>query len=492
MAEMTLTISASPETALHRWTARLVRPTSRRISLLNWFVQFAILLVIIFFQGINSAHGTFTMQLPPTRMAEIFGYSDAGSYLQAAQNLVANGRILPEWAWVYNLWPPGMVWLDALVLRLSPIDFGVTIGLLTALVWSIVLAILTRPFVRSLKLLFLILVVEVLVLGTSPFESWMLDEGLMYADGLATGFFLLGLALLVNRVRVRGSMSLWVRDGILAGVTFAAAIYLRSSYLLVPWAIGGTAALVVIIALVPRHKHKTQRGGIRSQAAMLLAASLSVLLLMQPYLSFVQQTMGRTQFVVTESLVFSDAWQNTATDNVPEWLLSSGSDLGCSIDQVTCTEFSDAEAAGNPASPDEFRNALVKSVLTHPVAYVENRALFLPKQWFGDEMASYGHVVTDYTTGPVSQSASDSLNPPQGLLYLILLGLAAGASVVLAKRGQWALLIVPVLALGLLAPFAIAHIEVRYLIPIKLIGLLAPMLLLILINSRTAAWRWLK
>jgi hypothetical protein len=479
-------------TAARRWIHNHVHPTSRRFAVLNWAIQFALLLVIIFFQGVNSAHGTFTMQLSPTRMAQIFGYSDAGSYLQAAQNLVANGRILPEWAWVYNLWPPGMVWLDALVLRLSPLAFGVTIGVLTALVWSVVLALLTRPFIRSLRLLSVVIIVELLVLGTSPFQSWMFDEGLLYADGLAAGLFLLGLAVLVNRVRVRGTMSLWVRDGILAGIAFAGAIFLRSSYLLVPWAIGATAVLVVIIAIAARLKHKTRRGDIRSQAAMLVATSLSVLLLMQPYLTFVQQTMGRSQFVTTESLFYEYAWQDSATEDVPEWLLSSGSDLGCSIDPATCVRFRDDKAAGHPATADELRNALVTSILSHPVAYVGNRAYFLPKQWFGDEMASYTHVKTDYSTGKVTQSASDSLNPPQGLFYLIMLLAAAAAAIVLARRGQWALLIVPVLAAGLLAPFAIAHIEVRYLIPIKLIGLLAPMLLLILRDSRTAAWRRLK
>ncbi|TFC01224.1 hypothetical protein [Cryobacterium mannosilyticum] len=484
---MTTTVPELGGTGLRRFVMRQLQPTPLRLAVVNWIAQFTLLMIISFFQGVNTAHGNFTMQLAPARMAQIFGFSDAGSYLQAAQNLVANGRILPEWQWVYNLWPPGMVWLDALVLRLSPISFGVTIGLITALIWSAVLSVLTRPFITGLKLLAVVLSIEVLILGTSPFQSWMFDEGLMYADGLATGFFLLGLALIVDRVRVGGLLSVWIRDGILAGVAFAGAIFLRSSYLLAPWAISATAVLVVIIALVARRRHQPQRGDISSQAAMLVAASLSMLLLMQPYLTFVQQTMGRSQLVTTESLFYEYAWQDPTTEDVPEWLLSSGSALGCSIDPVTCARFRDDKAAGHPASADELRNALVVSVLTYPASYVGNRAYFLPKQWFGDEMASYAHVDTDYSKGTVSQSASDGLNPPQGIFYLILLGIAAGVAIVLARRGQWALLIVPVLAVGLLAPFAIAHIEVRYLIPIKLIGLLAPMLLLILRGRRTTA-----
>jgi len=61
-----------------------------------------------------------------------------------------------------------------------------------------------------------------------------------------------------------------------------------------------------------------------------------------------------------------------------------------------------------------------------------------------------------------------------------LLIAAFGASIRLAARGRWSALVVPLTALALLAPFAIVHVEVRYLIPLKMLALLAPMLLLLL------------
>ena len=115
----------------------------------HWLVQFVVVLVFIFFQGLNSPHSLVTLQLSPQRMAQIFGLGDAGSYLNTSLSLIATGHTTQEWAWVMNGWPAGMVWLDAGIIRFSTLDYGVTLGLITALLWSAALAIRTWPFLRG-------------------------------------------------------------------------------------------------------------------------------------------------------------------------------------------------------------------------------------------------------------------------------------------------------------------------------------------------------
>ena len=456
---------------------RLSGPRSRITG--HWLVQFVVVLVFIFFQGLNTPHGLVTLQLAPKRMAQIFGFSDQGSYLQAAMSLIATGHNTQQWAWVLNLWPPGMVWLDAGIIRFSPLDYGVTIGLITALLWSTTLALLTWPFMRGVKPTLVVLLLELAILGTSPFQSWMFDEGLFYADGLAAGSFLLGLALIVNRVRSTAPVPIWIRDGIYVGIAFAVAIYLRAAYQLVPWAL---AALALVIAgmIIVKKIRRQPPGDLGRQAILLMVGALTIPILMQPYTAFVQQDRGRTQFVMTQDLVYEGAWKSDQLDTVPQWGLDGGSTLGCDIDPGECALIHRAKSGGKVFTPGELRHALVEAIVAHPLQFVGNRVSYVARQWFADELGSYFHEKSDYKSGPGSYSSSDNLNPGQGLLYLVLLIAAIAAGCILALRGRWALLIVPVMALAILAPFAIVHVEVRYLIPLKLIGLLAPILMLML------------
>jgi len=445
----------------------------------HWLTQFAVVTIFVFFQGLNTPHGLVTLQLAPQRMAQIFGFSDQGSYLQAALNLVATGKNTPQWAWVLNLWPPGMVWLDAGIIRFSPLDYGVTIGLITALLWSATLAVLTWPFMRGVKPALVVLVVELAILGTSPFQSWMLDEGLFHADGLAAGSFLLGLALIANRLRSAAPIQVWIRDGIYVGIAFAAAIYLRASYQLVPWALAVLAVAIGGMILVKRMR-RLPTLDLGRQAILLGCAALTVPILMQPYTAFVQQDRGRTQFVMTQELVYANVWKSRPLDAVPQFMVDGGSTLGCDIDPRECAVIHQGELEGRVFTPEELRDALSRAIITHPLQFVGNRVSHVTEQWFADEVGSYSHAPTSYNSGPISFSASNNLNPGQGLLYLVLLIAAIVAAGILAVRGRWALLIIPVMALAILAPFAIVHVEVRYLIPLKLIGLLAPILILML------------
>jgi hypothetical protein len=446
-----------------------------------WLIQFVVVLVFIFFQGLNTPHGLVTLQLAPEQMVRmpIFAAGDQGSYMRAALNLVATGQNTPEMAWVLNLWPPGMVWLDAAIIRFSPLDYGVTIGFITALLWSTTLSLLTWPFMRAVKPALVVLLVELAILGTSPFQSWMFDEGLFYADGLAAGSFLLGMALIVNRVRSAAPVQVWIRDGIYVGIAFAAAIYLRASYQLVPWAL---AALALAIAgmIVAKRIRGLPSGDLGRQAILLICAALTIPILMQPYTAFVQQDRGRTQFVMTQDLVYAGVWKSPQLDSIPQWALDGGTTVGCDIDPGECALIHRAQSAGKVYTPGELRHALFQAIVNHPLEFVGNRVSYVSEQWFADEIGSYFHQKADYKSGPGSYNSSDNLNPGQGLLYLVLLIAAIVAAFKLAARGRWALLIIPLMAVALLAPFAIVHVEVRYLIPLKLIGLFAPILVLML------------
>lgn len=448
-------------------------------SFANWIFQVLLVGSFLFFLGANTPHGSITLGMSPAKLIEILGISDAGSYLGAANDLATHNTNSPEWAWVLNLWPPGMVWLDALIIKYSPTDFAVTFAITLSLIWGTALSLISRPFLRSWKTAFIVVVLELLVLGTSPFQSWMFDEGLLYADGLAAGLLLIGAAIAANRAReTQVHWNVWVRDGLYVGLVFAGAVYLRSSYQALPLVLGGFAFVVLLIILF-------QKKGAHSplnlkQLIFLSVASLTTAVLLLPYTAYLVTERDRYALVTTQQLAFQSSWRSTETGS-PQWLTTAGASIGCELDAVRCHEFYELEQAGTPASAEQLQDAYVEAVVENPLLFLGLKARYFGQQWFGDELSTYSFSPSKYDKPPYGVNASLNQNVPQGLFYAVTMLVTMVGSIVLMSRRKLFISGIPlVMALSFIAPFAIAHFEVRYLIPLKLLGLLAPVVVLTL------------
>lgn len=417
--------------------------------------------------------------MSPLKLIEIFGTSDAGSYLGAAYDLVTHNTNSPEWAWVLNLWPPGMVWLDALILKFSPMDFAITFAILLSLVWGTALSLVSRPFLRSWKASFIVVVLELLVLGTSPFQSWMFDEALLYADGLAAGLLLIGAAIAARRARnTLVHWNFWVRDGIYIGLVFAGAVYLRSSYQALPIALGGFALVVLVLALFQRQDPRRTQSF--KQLLLLSVATVTTSLLLLPYTAYLVTERNRYSFVTTQELVFQSVWRSVETGS-PQWLATAGATIGCDLDAANCQKFYELEKSGAPATADQLQGAFVDAVAKNPLLFLGLKARYFGQQWFGDETSAYSFVPSDYDKAPYGTNSSLNQNVPQGLFYAVIMLVTFIGSIILVFRRKLYISAVPlVMALSFIAPFAIAHFEVRYLIPLKILGLLAPIVVLTL------------
>jgi hypothetical protein len=433
-----------------------------RLAVLGfWAFNVALVAGLLFYAGLNTAHGAITLQLAPEKMAVLFGGSDAGSFLSASLDQVNGGALGPAWVWVLNLWPPGMVWLEGIILRFSPLDFGVTYALVVALVWGTALCLVSWPFLRGYRSLIAIFLVELLVLGTSPFQSWMFDEALFYADGLAAGLLVIAVAVLAHRSWARGPIHLWIRDGVLSGIAFAAVMYFRSSFQLVPWAMGVLLFILLVVAFARRKK--TNAPWLLRQALILGVVLGTLGLMLQPYITYLAQTQNRIAMVVTEDLVFAGIWR-APQDNVPSWVKDSGGTIGCDIDPQRCQELYALRVSGHEVSQAEYRSSFVNSVLKHPDRYISERFSLLTRQWGADEFSSY--------------SSNENQNPAQGAFFFLTVLGALIASVLLARKGNFAILVLPAICIAVMLPMGVSGVEVRYFIPLKMMALLAPMLVL--------------
>ena len=426
-----------------------------------WVLNVALVAGLLFYGGLNTLHGSISLQLSPEKIAEILGQNDAGSFLNAALDLVKHGTLSSNWTWVLSLWPPGMVWLEGAIIKFSPFDFGVSFALVLSLVWGTALSLVSWPFLRGYRSLIGIFLAELLILGTSPFQSWMFDEALFYADGLAAGFLVIAVAILAHRSWARGPIHLWIRDGVLSGIALAAVMYFRSSYQLVPWAMG--ALLVSILVLAVARRKKTNSRWLLQQALILGVVLGTLGLMLQPYITYLAQTQNRTAMVVTEDLVFAGIWR-APQDNVPSWVKNTGGTVGCNIDPQRCDELYALRVSGHEVSQAEYRSSFVNSVLKHPDRYASERLSLLTRQWGADESASY--------------SANENENPAQGTFFFLMMLGAVVASVVLARKGNFAMLVLPAICIAVTLPMGVSGVEARYFIPLKTMALLAPMLVL--------------
>lgn len=444
-----------------------------------WSTQFLLFLSVIFFSGANTPHGLVTLGLNPTKMAQIFGWSDQGSYLSAALDLIKNGQVTGDFQWVLNLWPPGMVWLDALLIRFSPLNFGTSIGLLTCLLWATAGFVLLKPFSRNRKLYLAIILLELLILSTSPFQEWMFDEGLFYADGMSAGLLLIALGLAASRFRGESSIHLWVRDGVFVGLLLAGAVYFRSSYQFIPWAVALSLFISVMILTVQKLRGSSPSTMNIRQPLFFLVSMVCLLLTLQPYWTYVSEVKHRSSFVMTEDLFYESVWKQSS-DDVPQWLLTAGSNFGCNLDPITCKEFAEMRQIGQTIEISTYREHLFKSVIENPAKYIELRASTLWQQWLGNEVDSYYYQPADYESGSVSTSSTLNQNPASGYFYLATFISFVYLCLALIFRKKFEYLFFLLIALALIAPLGLAQIEVRYLIPIKLLGLLSPVLFLTL------------
>jgi hypothetical protein len=426
--------------------------SQRRLLLASVAAHSALVALVLFYGGLDAHHGAVTLGMSPQDMVAAYGSGDAGSYLKAAIALAQHGRVPPDSWWVLNLWPPGMVWVDALAVAFSPFPLGATVALALSAVWGVALALLTWPLVRRRRWLLGVAVAELLVLATWPFESWMLDDGLMYADGFAAGFLLIGLAVIVHRTLNSGPLRLWFRDGLLAGAATAGSVYFRASNNLIPVALLGLAGLLILALLIRRVRHAAPSPTVQANAVLTATAAFTTILLMVPYGALIFHREHRLQFVNTQDLLYAVSWQYTDPTPLPQWLLDAGDPLGCNLDPRQCEKFI---AQDPPPSAQELRDALFDAIREHPGRWISLRLDTLVRQWF--------------TFDP---------NPAEGYAYLALLLAGLAASLALAWRGRWALLMVPLAAVALLGPFSFVHVEERYLIPVKLLGLLTPTLAL--------------
>jgi hypothetical protein len=158
------------------------------------------------------------------------------------------------------------------------------------------------------------------------------------------------------------------------------------------------------------------------------------------------------------------AWIDQSDPIWPIWYSQAGPGVACTIDPTKCTS---VHAKFGPyleiATPSDLKEITFRSITDNPREFLENRLTYILGGWFAAEI----------DTDRVEVRRDHAL--AQGIVFLISIFALLYFSVYKAikTKGADLLLLIPAMLLTLSLPFAIMHIEVRYLLPIKIFGLLS-------------------
>ena len=443
---------------------------SRFAPALVFISAFLISLVYGLWRALPSGAATLFYGLPAdSRIAALLprlGLSDSGSYLWAAVDL-QDGVMSNAYIWVLNLWPPGIPYVLATLIKIGEGDSPV-IGMVIVIctLWATVFATLATILVPRGG--YLITAIFSVFWFVSPiFTAWTIRDGILGSDGLATAVGTLVAIGLVTATRPSlGMRARFVLFGAL-GVGLAALAYLRILWFYtVPLALGAllvVALLALGVALIRGHLSslRRHRAGI-GQWAVLGAIFIG---LCTPWTIYVATTLhpGNPSWSMGD-YQWAQLWQPTETLEAAGagFLVAGGGNWPCELAPQRCAQINDAETA--TAAPyggsegmtfSEFRQEALLVAVTKPLDFIVDRVGVTLRSWLSVPGASVG------TFGNIGF----------GLMTLAGFGLAVGILIVLGvRRHSTAIFLLMIFAVNV-GVIWLTHFETRYLVPLQAMSL---------------------
>jgi hypothetical protein len=289
-------------------------------------------------------------------------------FATTAVDIATNGSVSSSNNWVLNLWPPGFVFLEALIIKIFGLEAPIILILqiLAAGLFAGVLTLLYRLLRENLnESISFILPLTIFAFPTS--RVFLLQPvGLSFGESFAIGFFLIGLLLSLRSVQ-------WHNLGlaIYAGICFALAAYFRSQFEIILLAMTVCGLLPIVFArLKPFIKFRTRSQ--TSAAKIILVTLLVAHAAMLPWRIYHWANNGSLAWVYTSSVTFGNSVATTEhLESVGGGFVVAGrGNLTCRIDPATCGDKVNA------------KRLFIKTFLSHPVQWYSLKLEVLGEYWF--------------------------------------------------------------------------------------------------------------
>lgn len=419
-------------------------------SLCVGVIYFLILLgIALWVRDIPNQPDVFTITFQQLIKTSLMG--DPASFATAAIDIAENGWISSGNDWIFNLWPPGFILLEAAILKTFGTDVQgiLVLQILAALLFAGVLIQLYTLLKRTIHAK-LAASLPLLIFVFPVSRVFLLEPtGITLGESFSVGFFLL-FALLT----IRSVIDKTIRYAVYAGLFLALSAYFRSQFEIILMGLTGWGILLAVLSGIAWLRSFVVLSSFRYSLKTIAITLFVAHAVMLPWRVYHWVNQDHPAWVFTSAVVFENSIMSTEYfESIGgNWVVEGGGNLACRIDPSIC--------GGRTRAKESF----FRTFASHPVEWYHLKSKVIGKYWFSS---------TKNWVGIKAQPTfmDDIVNA------LLLLAVIATAALLFTRKVRshilWPVLIW--LNASLLSAYMIiftfAHFEVRYFYFPKIAGI---------------------
>ncbi len=276
------------------------------------------------------------------QLIEMSPFGDPKYFATAAIEISEKGWVTSANDWVFNLWPPGFVLMEASILKIVGPDAPVIFILqtLAVLLFTVVLVLL-YAFLREHMTSKFTFLLPLLIFAFPVSRAFLLQPiGIIFGESFSVGFFLLGILLTLRSMTQK---SLYYP--LFAGLFLALAAYFRSQYEIILLAATIWGVILVFICKIPSFRSLVDSVVLKSTtktiAVVLLAAHVATL----PWRIYHWIYQGAISWVYTSNLTFEASVRTSEVLRAGHggFIVEGGGNLVCRINPMVCGDLVNAK-----------------------------------------------------------------------------------------------------------------------------------------------------
>ena len=405
----------------------------------------------------------FTFSTTISEMVERLKMSQADqlSYVKVALELYNHGTVKAQ-VGALTLWPPGLPFLESLLLRLFGIDhpFILSMTLTTICIWSIVFMLLFS-ILRMRINWYLALLLPLSVLAFDDFRLTAF-RAVLGSDSIACAFFCGSFLVIINAKSHRKMLLM----SIISGLFMACAALTRVTYEFVGnFLLIGSMLALFVVKLSRLIKAKTMCPGnlkivIRFWAGYILIAAIVFSIALIPYKLYYKSLTGEYNLTAKSSYIWALQWMSDQRliEHGGGWVSDGLGGMACRVEPDLCKTIDAFENSTktpfNNGRYDEYRRLALKAFFFNPYKWMKIKLSRFHVYWF-----------------------IGSNNWLKGLVNLALLFFSVFIFITQFLRFvNYRAIVMSYYYLaflgGCLLPLFIIHYEARYFYPIKMVGII--------------------
>lgn len=378
------------------------------------------------------------------------GGLDAGSYLQGAMALVEGNFNNPKFSYIWGLWPPGMPFLEAILLNIfgwnsSPLILLTSTTLIATnyiFYRIIILQEYSKHKLISLSLIFFLFFSAVT-------QGWILDQGIMYAEIYQIFFLSIILIKIANKTTIDKKECF-----VIGLLLFGSALFRATGYTVIQ--VFAVLALLSLLTFTVLNKVKIQKIKVKIFKMYFLIASIAVSLT-TIWILIRNKLFGTNSLKwVTNGENWAWYWYKNSDLESSGWgIVKNIDNWGCYFQPHKCISMSQKLIDNK-----ELQRDTLNFVLHHPLEFLAKRLVDMWQYWKLNGRWLY----------PDQNKLPASINFTEGAIFLILVFIALLVAMKTIKQPLSFMYIS--MAVGTTLPLLIFHLESRYFIPIKFLSVI--------------------